>query len=472
MDPNPEIMTQPADDSSIDGMMVPQNTPPVDSSDRKNLQIFPKDRWNFVLITFYLLGIGILLPWFFFLTAYTYWMYKFRLLPQNDTLLHDILGDDDDISDLQTVFMGYLSLVATMSSTVTLCIYPFVGRKFSLSSKMYFSLFNMFLLFVITTALVKVDTDHWQDNFFYLTLGTIMLLNFSSAILQVTIFSVASLFPPRYISAIITGLAIGGVFAAIAQIVSLWVGASATGSAFVYFIIADVFIALSFICFLITQRTKFFKFYQSQSNSAPGGSIQYEQLPSLSNTGSLVIRRVDYTVIMKKIWICAFSVWMCFFVSISLFPSVTVTVQPVSERGNVWTDTYFQPVITYLLYSSCDCLGRMLAGIIHYPTKSDWKVGTFALLRTVFIPLFMFCNAQPKTGRQHLPVLIASDVWYSAITVLFGLSNGYLANIVMIIVSKTVDPHEQEVASSFMTAFLGTGLSMGSGLGLLWVRLL
>lgn len=77
----------------------------------------------------------------------------------------------------------------------------------------------------------------------------------SSAILQVTIFSVASLFPPRYISAIITGLAIGGVFAAIAQIVSLWVGASATGSAFVYFIIADVFIALSFICFLITQRT-------------------------------------------------------------------------------------------------------------------------------------------------------------------------------------------------------------------------
>lgn len=45
MDPNPEIMTQPADDSSIDGMMVPQNTPPVDSSDRKNLQIFPKDRY-------------------------------------------------------------------------------------------------------------------------------------------------------------------------------------------------------------------------------------------------------------------------------------------------------------------------------------------------------------------------------------------------------------------------------------------
>lgn len=51
------------------------------------------------------------------------------------------------------------------------------------------------------------------------------------------------------------------------------------------------------------------------------------------------------------------------------------------------------------------------------------------ILRIVFIPLLMFCNAQP---RHHLSVIFDKDYYYFPILLLFAISNGYLANLSVI----------------------------------------
>lgn len=58
-----------------------------------------------------------------------------------------------------------------------------------------------------------------------------------SAIFGGSVFGVVGKFSPVYITAVIGGQALGGIFAALAQIASLAIGASSTHSALVYFII-------------------------------------------------------------------------------------------------------------------------------------------------------------------------------------------------------------------------------------------
>jgi equilibrative nucleoside transporter 1/2/3 len=71
--------------------------------------------------------------------------------------------------------------------------------------------------------------------------------------------------------------------------------------------------------------------------------------------------------------------------------------------------------------------------ILLQPQNKGWVVAMMSVLRIAFIPLLLLCNAQP---RHHLPVVMNSDLYYILIIVLFGLSNGYLANIALICVPK------------------------------------
>ncbi|CAH1403273.1 unnamed protein product [Nezara viridula] len=421
----------------------------------------PADRYNTGYIIFYILGTIILLPWFFFITAEEYWMYKFRALNTNVTLT------EKGRSELQACFTSYMTIAATVPSTLFLIINPLINHKISLNVRMIGSLVTMLVLFIVTTVFVKINTDSWQYEFFVLTLIIIVALNVASAILQSAVFGVVGRFPSRYIAGTVSGQALGGIMAAVAEIVSLWLGASPLLSALVYFIMADAFIVISILSYIFLASTVFFKFHSKELPRQ--GSIQYEPVVELEKENPIV-REICYTGILKKIWVHGMSLWYCFVVMFCVYPSITVLVKSMYEgNGSAWNDIYFVPVVTFLFYSMSDYIGRLISGYLQWPEKRSWIIGVMSLVRTAFIPLVMLCNAQP---RHHLPVLITSDWYYIAIIIIFGLSNGYLANITFITVPKIVAPHEQEVASTMLAAFLGVGIACGSGISLLFVKLL
>lgn len=61
-------------------------------------------------------------------------------------------------------------------------------------------------------------------------------------------------FSPKYITAMSGGQALGGIFTALAEVISLWIGASPVLSGLMYFIIGDTILLLSLIAYIILEK--------------------------------------------------------------------------------------------------------------------------------------------------------------------------------------------------------------------------
>ncbi|KAJ1527212.1 hypothetical protein ONE63_008739 [Megalurothrips usitatus] len=429
----------------------------------------PQDRYSIAYIIFYFLGMTTLLPWNFFITADDYWMYKFRDVnashPNVTTMMFHAAANGTSRTPLQKSFTAYLSVASTVPSTLFLILNSAVAHKFSIHARMLGSFVVILLLFVVTTVFVHVNTDAWQYDFFYLTMTIVVALNMASAVLTGGLFGMLGKFSAAYISAASSGQSLGGIFAAMAEIASLWLGVSPQLSAFVYFMVANCFLLLSILCYLVLIKGVFFKYHMTPR---PHLSVQYDEDCAASDQSNL--HSLSYSRVMSKIWIHGMAVWMAFFVSLSFYPAITVLVESANKgNGNEWNDKYFVPVVAYLIFSLFDYLGRVLSGWLLRPRQNPGLLLTLSLARIVFVPLLLYCNAQP---RQHLPVYIHSDIIYIAIIILFGFTNGYLVNITMISAPKACEHHEQEMAASIMSAFLGVGLACGALLSMAIVKMI
>ncbi|GLD68543.1 netrin receptor UNC5B isoform X1 [Lates japonicus] len=88
----------------------------------QHLVSYPEDSYCLVYIIFFLMGIGSLLPWNFFITAKHYWLYKLS----NNTH-HG--GSEDQRSDLSDYFESYLAIASTVPSVLCLILnYVLVNR--------------------------------------------------------------------------------------------------------------------------------------------------------------------------------------------------------------------------------------------------------------------------------------------------------------------------------------------------------
>ena len=202
----------------------------------------------------------------------------------------------------------------------------------------------------------------------------------------------AGKFPPSYMGAVIQGQALGGIFAAASNVIILSFGTNHVDAAFWDFLIAIVFLASALIAFIILTKSEFYQFY------AKDGVIQDK--PKLDDPQVLdQQQKLSSMAILKQIWVWILSVFLCFFVTLSVFPAITVLVKSTSS-GNLWSDKYFIPVGCFLVFNIGDYVGRMLASIIKWPKATGFGsliILVLSLLRLTFIPLFLICNAAPQT---------------------------------------------------------------------------
>lgn len=205
------------------------------------------------------------------------------------------------------------------------------------------SIVVILVLFVITTAFVKIDTDGYQDIFFEFTLTTVFVVNCFSAILSGGLFGIAGMFSSEYISAVMSGQALGGVFTALAEVVSMSFTTAATYSAFIYFMVGTGMLVLSLALYLTVSKTLFFKFHVNQSHMKPSTAFSINadtsplSSPAVTATTMASINRhylqPELPKIFSKIWIHGFSVFLVFVTTLSVYPAITVLVTSVN-KGN------------------------------------------------------------------------------------------------------------------------------------------
>lgn len=408
------------------------------------LRIAPVDKYHFNYAVFYLLGMTTLLPWNFFVTSEEYWHYKFRNVTANDSSV---------LTPRQIEFQSDLNIAASIPSTLFLILNAAFGHLISLPVRMVGSLVLMFAIFIGTTALTLIDTDSWQDQFFLITIASVVVVNAFSATMSGGLFGIAGQFSSDYMSAVVSGQALGGIFSAAADILALSFGAPPTSTAFVFFIVGTLVLLLTLIMYIIMSKTLFFKYHTASrtlmKSSLDVDGLSRELLPRAEPT---------FWGVLRKIWLYGFSEWLVFVTTLSIYPAVTILVGS-QTRGHPWNDVYFLPVVNYLLFNTGDYIGRVCAGMFEWPSHSPFLISILTIARIAFVPTMLLCNIQP---HHNFPIMIHSDYIFMALMAGFALSNGYIANIALIGAPKSVSQQEKEMASSMMAAFLGVGLACGS----------
>ncbi|XP_059421703.1 equilibrative nucleoside transporter 1-like isoform X2 [Carassius carassius] len=431
----------------------------------------PQDRYNAVWIIFFILGLGTLLPWNFFMTATLYFTDRLKDPQINGVNNLTLNGTEDSPgrSVLESKFNNVMTLCAMVPLLIFTCLNSFIHQRIPQKLRISGSLSVILVVFLITAVLVKVEMEPLP--FFAFTMIKIICINSFGAILQGSLFGLAGMLPASYTTPIMSGQGLAGAFAAFSMICALASGSELQDSAFGYFITACVVILLAIVSYFALPKMEFFQYYSesngSRSNSDEENKMdllkqdQAEKRPVLSLTEEESKPAVSVFGIFKQIWVMALSVCFVFTITIGVFPAVTVDVRTtVVDERNGWNN-YFIPVSCFLLFNMMDWAGRSLTAVCMWPGKDSIWLPVLVIARLVFVPLFMLCNVQP---RVLLPVVFAHDAWYIIFMILFSFSNGYLASLCMCFGPKKVSQHEAETAGAIMAFFLSLGLALGAAL--------
>lgn len=462
----PSIMARDDVDKALDsedpgGDQAPL-LPPQSSTTALATRHSPEDSHCLVYIIFFVLGIGSLLPWNFFITAKHYWLFK---------LSKGIEGSDEPHSDLGDYFESYLAIASTIPSVLCLVLNYLLVNRLSSRLRILSSLVVILLVFVATTVMVKVDVSCCRSQFFAGTLASVALVSGASNLFSGSVFGISGHFPMRISQALISGQAMGGTLSAVASIIDLSVASDVTDSALVYFLTADFFILMCIVMYLLLPKLQYSRYYMAlavgDGHSNGGGcGVETSSSPAGSSVAVPPLRPI-----LQRTWVLGFCVFYVFFVSIMVFPAVSSGIQSVQrDSGSPWTTTYFVPLTSFFLYNVADFCGRQMTAWLQVPGPTSRLLPALVLVRSILVPLFMFCNYQP---RYHLStVLFSHDLFPVVFVSILGLSNGYLGTLPMIYGPKVVPRELAEATGVTMSFFLTLGLAVGSAFSVLLVHLI
>ncbi|XP_068532646.1 equilibrative nucleoside transporter 1 [Anas acuta] len=438
----------------------------------------PQDRYKAVWLIFFILGLGTLLPWNFFMTAREYFIGRLEEAKNISQLGNQSTGAALSHSYLHSMFDNFMTLCAMVPLLVFMCLNSFIHQRIPQQIRILGSLVAIGLVFLITAVMVKVAMEPLP--FFIFTMISIVFINSFGAILQSSLFGLAGLLPANYTAPIMSGQGLAGIFAALAMIFSIAIGAQQPESYIGYFTTACVAILLAILSYILLPRTDFFRYYSMKDKTeyhvynaeleTKRDLIKKDELNGMEQNNSKIIpvhspdEKSSVISIFKKLWLMAVSVCAVFTVTIGVFPAITAKVHTSLGEENEW-GLYFIPVSCFLMFNVFDWAGRSLTALFTWPGKDSCLLPVLVFLRVVFIPLFMLCNVQP---RHYLPVFFSHDAWYIIFMIFFSISNGYLASLCMCFGPKKVLAHEAETAGAVMAFFLALGLALGAAVSFLF----
>ncbi|KAL0617767.1 Equilibrative nucleoside transporter 3 [Plecturocebus cupreus] len=333
------------------------------------------------------------------------------------------------------------------------------------------SLTIILAIFMVMTALAKVDTSSWTRGFFAVTVVCMAILSGASTVFSSSIYGMTGSFPMRNSQALISGGAMGGTVSAVASLVDLAASSDVRDSALAFFLTATVFLVLCLGLYLLLSRLEYARYYMRPVLVAHVFSGE-EELPQDSPSPPLVASRTPpLRPILKKTAGLGFCVTYVFFVSSLIYPAVCANIESLhKDSGSLWTTKFFVPLTTFLLYNFADLCGRQLTAWMQVPGPNSMVLPGLVLLRTCLIPLFVLCNYQP---RVHLKtVLFQSDVYPAVLNSLLGLSNGYLSTLALLYGPKIVPRELAEATGVVMSFYMCLGLTLGSACSTLLVHLI
>lgn len=336
--------------------------------------------------------------------------------------------------------------------------------------------------FLALSTLVTTSTGLYFGFLMLMVFGA----NFATGLIQNGVFAYVSGFGrSEYTQAIMTGQAVAGVLPCLAQIGAVLAvpernqqspnqaPTESPTSAFAYFLTATAISVIALLAFLYLLRRR--RNTALSPNTQPpatkpitnGPSAGHNPTPIINNTSpspSPEERKpepnpkpaIPLTRLLRLLPTLSATVFLTFAITM-ISPVFTIRIHSVNPH--LLPSALFIP-LAFLFWNVGDLLGRLLTlppslRLTHRPPL----LLALALLRLIFIPLYLLCNISGASGGPK----VKSDVFYLGVVQLwFGISNGYLGSSCMMGAGEWVAEEEREAAGGWMGLCLVAGLTVGS----------
>eukprot|EP00891_Asterochloris_glomerata_P003381 jgi/Astpho2/3381/Aster-x1144 len=324
-------------------------------------------------------------------------------------------------------------------------------------------------------------------------LALLVMVGVCDGLAQGAIFADASLMPPWATQAVVAGTASSGVLVSLLRIATKAALPATTAglraSAAVYFTISAAICAACFAVYsfvlprlpIVQQHRKQALHASPEVRPGPAGDTQRAQqataveaaeegtahsetedklLLAEASAGSSELQpapgvagSVPTLRVARTIWQPLTSVFVLYACTLSLFPGVLAEDLKSSLLGS------WYPVLLIFLFNVADWTGKMLPARPELVLQSQSAILQACFLRLLFVPAFALAGSHS-----------ASPAVVSVLTLLLGLSNGYLTCVAMMGPSfMKLEPQEAQVAGNLMVLLLVAGLSLGALGGFAWL---
>ncbi|KAD4889237.1 hypothetical protein E3N88_21310 [Mikania micrantha] len=406
----------------------------MESQSAREDQIQPKDPYNIAYIIHFLLGAGYLVPWNSFITAVDYFQ---------------VLYPEKHVSKVFSV--AYM--VAAMTVLILLTWWSSSAMMkppgFRVRLNLGYGLFVLALMVAPVTDWInhRSEAKRGSNMAFVVLVSMVALTGFAEGLTGGSLVGATGKLPGRYMQAVVAGNASAGVLVCTLRIITkASLPHSRKGlrtSTHIYFFTSTL---IELLCILFCNLMHKLPTIQHNKTSKTNRKTELDNPPE---TISKPPKTLD---ILKKLRWLAMSMVTIYIVTLSIFPGY------LSENvKSVYFGDWY-PVFLITTFNVGDFSGKCLTAI--YVVKRTRWVIWGCIMRVLFYPLFMGCVFGPKWFRNEVPVAL--------LTLLLGVSNGYLTSVLMIVAPKSVAVEESNVAGIVMSLFLAVGLVVGSGLGWLW----
>ncbi|XP_074640650.1 equilibrative nucleoside transporter 3-like isoform X2 [Tubulanus polymorphus] len=397
------------------------------------------DRFNLVYIIFILQGLALFLPYQLFLTAKEYYA-NYKLVPSAVNATETIY---------QKNYLAYAGMAGQIPNVVMNIVNLFChcgGRHVhgGNTRRVVGGQLIQFSLYVVTLVLACVDSSQWTNVFFIITMTTIVLVNCTTGVVSNCLFGLTGNFPPRYINALVLGMASTGFVTGLIMIITKASSPTPRTAAIFYFIASMLLVVIAIVTFLSFPSIKYYR---------------YRVYESPAVTELQVVVKMPYLKVFKKIWIQLFNASITRFISLSIFPYILGNIQRINPEFAV-VDNYYTELFGFVLFWFVTASASTLPQHYQWPPMK-WLI-IVAVGRLVFIPYFMFCNYRPE--YRSLPVLLDND-WAVVIgIILFGFSYGYLAGLTMMYCKKAAGENQiyMRIAGMMSSFAQVLGLTLGA----------
>lgn len=400
----------------------------------------PKDRFKIVYLVMILHGVGTLISWNMFITAYDYFNdYKLnnnatgQLMKKN---YPDYQENSALAAQIPNLIFSWVNLFAQLGGNLTI--------------RIVWGIFVQIIVFVFTVVLAMLDTINWVDEFFWATMVSIVIINIANGIYQNSVFGMAAKLPGKYTGAVVLGANISGTFVAIIKLVSHILSPDPRTAAIYYFITALFVLLACFDTYFALPINRFYRYHELLAQKA-----EKKASGSLAKEKNLI---THYWKIFEQCWGQCFNVFFVFFVTLTLFPGVQMNIKKFDSNFPVPED-YYADVMCFLVFNVTAMFGSLFGSWFQWPSKR--YVFLPILLRAAFIPLFLLCNYQIKNEMRVLPVLIENDWIFLTIAVVMGITSGYFSSITMMYCPSSVEAKHAPTAGMFAAASLISGIVAG-----------